>query len=220
MHPAGVVFKGSIGACPGAVLSILGMVTIRSWRSARPLRLRQALIVAATIEVVLGRDRPTRPQRALSERPPAASSALSAPSACTPGSTDQVAGPTGHRSGRTGRRVSDRIPATAAELSPNRAMTSQDPGGRESPDRQFAQPLARRARLGRSPRPFHQAATPPPTPQLGLDLHGHRRLLWGSSPVSSFWIDRQGVRSQEVFVLDTWATPFLHGVASPASMPS
>lgn len=26
----------------------------------------------------------------------------------------------------------------------------------------------------------------------------------------------EGVRSQEVFALDTWATPFLHGVASPA----
>ena len=35
------------------VLSILGMVTIRSWRSSRPLRLKQALIVLVTIEVVL-----------------------------------------------------------------------------------------------------------------------------------------------------------------------
>lgn len=26
----------------------------------------------------------------------------------------------------------------------------------------------------------------------------------------------QGVRTQEVFALDTWATPFLHGIASPA----
>ena len=26
----------------------------------------------------------------------------------------------------------------------------------------------------------------------------------------------EGVRSQEVFALDTWATPFLHGIASPA----
>jgi len=26
----------------------------------------------------------------------------------------------------------------------------------------------------------------------------------------------EGVRSQEVFLLDTWATPFLHGIASPA----
>jgi len=25
----------------------------------------------------------------------------------------------------------------------------------------------------------------------------------------------QGVRAQEVFALDTWATPFLHGIASP-----
>ena len=35
------------------VISILGMVTIRSWRSSRPLRLKQALIVLVTIEVVL-----------------------------------------------------------------------------------------------------------------------------------------------------------------------
>jgi len=35
------------------VLSILGMVTIRSWRSSRPLRLKQALIVLVAVEVVL-----------------------------------------------------------------------------------------------------------------------------------------------------------------------
>lgn len=30
-----------------------------------------------------------------------------------------------------------------------------------------------------------------------------------------FGLIAQGVRSQEVFILDTWATPFLHGIASP-----
>jgi membrane-associated phospholipid phosphatase len=48
----GVVFSYPSGHVL-EVLSILGMVTIRSWRSALPVRLRQALIVLVTIEVVL-----------------------------------------------------------------------------------------------------------------------------------------------------------------------
>ena len=48
----GVVFSYPSGHVL-EVLSILGMVTIRSWRSSKPLRLRQALIVLVAIEVVL-----------------------------------------------------------------------------------------------------------------------------------------------------------------------
>jgi undecaprenyl-diphosphatase len=48
----GVVFSYPSGHVL-EVLSILGMVTIRSWRSSRSLRLRQALIVLVAIEVVL-----------------------------------------------------------------------------------------------------------------------------------------------------------------------
>ena len=48
----GVVFSYPSGHVL-EVLSILGMVTIRSWRSSRPLRLKQALIVLVAVEVVL-----------------------------------------------------------------------------------------------------------------------------------------------------------------------
>ena len=67
---------------------------------------------------------------------------------------------------------------------------------------------------GRSRRPnhlrrssAHRSATGRPSSSLGFAGLIASLLVLGSIA--------EGVRDQEVFALDTWATPFLHGIASP-----
>jgi len=50
------------------VLTILGMITVRSWRSSRPFRLRLALVLIVTAEVVLVGIARLALKRTLSER--------------------------------------------------------------------------------------------------------------------------------------------------------
>ncbi len=65
-------------------------------------------------------------------------------------------------------------------------------------------------------KPAPEPAAAPPPPQLGLAtmtvVVGFVGLV-ASLIVLGFVAE--GVRDQEVFALDTWATPFLHGIASP-----
>lgn len=76
-------------------------------------------------------------------------------------------------------------------------------------------PLGERGPLGQS-EPAADAPTTPPAPELGLAtmtvLVGFVGLAASLVVLGSI---AEGVRAQEVFALDTWATPFLHGIASP-----
>jgi len=67
------------------------------------------------------------------------------------------------------------------------------------------------AGTGRSPQP-----QPPSAPQLGLAT---ATVVVGFAGLTAslfvFGFVAQGVRSQEAFALDAWATPFLHGISSP-----
>jgi membrane-associated phospholipid phosphatase len=64
--------------------------------------------------------------------------------------------------------------------------------------------------------PAPEPAEPPPPPELGLAtmtvVVGFVGLAASLVVLGSI---AEGVRDQEVFALDTWATPFLHGIASP-----
>ena len=64
--------------------------------------------------------------------------------------------------------------------------------------------------------PTPEPIEPPPAPELGLAtmtvLVGFVGLAASLVVLGSI---AEGVRDQEVFALDTWATPFLHGIASP-----
>ncbi|HEY7827821.1 MAG TPA: phosphatase PAP2 family protein [Candidatus Limnocylindrales bacterium] len=66
------------------------------------------------------------------------------------------------------------------------------------------------------PSPAADPPATPPTPQLGLAamtvVVGFFGLVASLVVLGSI---AEGVRDQEVFALDTWATPFLHGIASP-----
>jgi membrane-associated phospholipid phosphatase len=78
-------------------------------------------------------------------------------------------------------------------------------------------PLAEAGPLGTAAgTPAPMPATPPPAPELGLAtitvVAGFAVLVASLFVLGSI---AEGIRSQEVFALDTWATPFLHGIASP-----
>lgn len=78
-------------------------------------------------------------------------------------------------------------------------------------------PLAEAGPLGTAAgTPAPTPATPPPAPELGLAtitvVAGFAVLVASLFVLGSI---AEGIRSQEVFALDTWATPFLHGIASP-----
>jgi membrane-associated phospholipid phosphatase len=78
-------------------------------------------------------------------------------------------------------------------------------------------PLAEAGPLGTAAAtPAPTPATPPPAPELGLAtitvVAGFAVLVASLFVLGSI---AEGIRSQEVFALDTWATPFLHGIASP-----
>lgn len=71
--------------------------------------------------------------------------------------------------------------------------------------------------LGRVDPPNSEAARPVPRPPLGLATGA---ILAGVAGMVALLVVlgtiADGVRNQEVFALDTWATPFLHGIQSPA----
>jgi membrane-associated phospholipid phosphatase len=96
-------------------------------------------------------------------------------------------------------------------------MTSRDPGGREDTDESPPAGPGEAGPLGPVAAPVPSAAALRPTPQLGLAtftvIVGFVGLIASLVVLGSI---AEGVRSQEVFALDTWATPFLHGIASPA----
>jgi membrane-associated phospholipid phosphatase len=75
--------------------------------------------------------------------------------------------------------------------------------------------LSEHGPLGPS-QPAADPAATPPAPELGLAtmtvVVGFFGMVASLVVLGSI---AQGVRDQEVFALDTWATPFLHGISSP-----
>jgi undecaprenyl-diphosphatase len=104
-------------------------------------------------------------------------------------------------------------------------MTTKDKGPKPTPppkkagSRVDAGPTTEAGPLGRvdPKRPDTAAPSTVPRPKLtvatGTILVGFLGLL---AALFIFGNIAEGVRDQEVFALDSWATPFLHGAASPA----
>lgn len=95
-------------------------------------------------------------------------------------------------------------------------MTATGPVIRENRGEGLPGAVAEAGPLGPVDAPVPAAATLPPAPQLGLAtftvIVGFVGLIASLVVLGSI---AEGVRTQEVFALDTWATPFLHGIASP-----
>ena len=95
-------------------------------------------------------------------------------------------------------------------------MTAGDLAERQGLDDDSPAAQGEAGPLGPVAAPVPSAATLPPTPQLGLAtftvIVGFVGLVASLVVLGSI---AEGVRAQEVFALDTWATPFLHGIASP-----
>ncbi len=188
----GVVYSFPSGHVLEA-LTILGAVAIRFWRTGHRRRLRVLLAVAVVVEVALvGVAR-----LALNEHYPTdllggvlgGVTALSLYAWFTrpSGWADPLRPPSsGPRSGQ----VKD---ALRAEMQP-------DDGG----------PLPSVGAVTTAP------AAVPPARELGLAT---MTVVVGFASLVAILVVlgsvAEGVRDQEVFALDTWATPFLHGIASP-----
>jgi undecaprenyl-diphosphatase len=92
-----------------------------------------------------------------------------------------------------------------------------DPSKRPAGSRVDAGPKAESGPLGRidpdTPAPRGTVPRPPLGPATLTVLAGFIGLI---ASLFVFGSIAEGVRSHEVFALDTWATPFLHGMASPS----
>lgn len=193
------------------VLTILGSITLRSWRSSRSLRLRLALVILVTIEVVLV----AIARLALNEHYPTdvlggflgAIGALALYGWLTrPGGWARQTGADSDH-GRAARRESQ------VAVQPDSVRVGSHPDDTVGTQ---AGPLSEAGPLG--PVAAARPATPGtlPDPPSGLAtatvVVGFGALIASLVVLGSV---AQGVRAQEVFALDTWATPFLHGIASP-----
>jgi len=118
------------------------------------------------------------------------------------GGPGQAPGPTSHRSGVAEMTAQDRptaAPVAAGSRVEAGTKTQAGPLGRIDPKRPDAAPP------GSVPRPPVGLAT-------GAVVVGFAGLVASLVVLGSL---ADGVRDQEVFALDTWATPFLHGISSP-----
>ena len=159
-------------------LTILGFVTLRVWRSARPLVLRVAVAIAVAVEVVL-----VGIARLVLE-------------AHYP--TDILAG----------------VLAGIGALGLYAWWTR--PGAWADQPTSAGGPTAESGPLGPvdpvQPGIPGTVVRPSPTAATATVVIGLAGLIASLIVLGSI---AEGVRTQEVFALDTWATPFLHGIASP-----
>jgi membrane-associated phospholipid phosphatase len=99
---------------------------------------------------------------------------------------------------------------------PDGAAPSDGVASRRAGSRVDAGPMTEAGPLGRvdpaSPAPPGTASRPPIGTATLTVVVGFVGLIASLLVLGSI---AEGVRAQEVFVLDTWATPFLHGIASP-----
>ena len=188
----GVVYSYPSGHVLEA-LTILGAVAIRVWRTSHRARLRVVLVIAVAVEVILvGIAR-----LALNEHYP----------------TDLLGGLLGGLTALSLYAWFSRPSGWADPLRPRAGATES--ASHEDP---------------RNPDGTHTHGGPVPTvgvvttapvarastPEVGLAtvtvVAGFASLVAILVVLGSI---AEGVRDQEVFALDTWATPFLHGIASP-----
>jgi undecaprenyl-diphosphatase len=208
----GVVYSYPSGHTLEA-LTIMGIITIRGWRSSRPLAGRVAFAVVVIIWVVLvGLAR-----MALNEHYPSdvlggvlgGIGALSLYAWFTrPGAwADQSSA----HPEKASRRNADRAFRASTHRQPGDGppVSGAGPKSEAGPATEGG-PLARVNAVG--------PALPAPEVRPRATLATMTVVVGFAGLIASLLVlgvVAEGVRTQEVFALDTWATPFLHGIASP-----
>ncbi len=177
-------------------LTILGAVSIRFWRTTSYTRLRVVLVFLVALEVSLV----AIARMALNEHYP----------------SDLLGGFFGATIALCLYAWFTR-PGGWADLDREPRRPAKEPALTATGPRRDAGPLGEAGPLGPTDvAPPITAAVPATPPELGLAtmtvVVGFVVLVASLVVLGSV---AEGIRAQEVFALDTWATPFLHGIASP-----